>query len=34
MDAQVFNVPMHVQHSTRVALLMSEKFKKKKKKRA
>ena len=28
MDAQVLNAPMHVQYSTRGALLMSEKLKK------
>lgn len=31
MDAQVLNAPMHVQYSTRGALLMSEKLKKKNK---
>lgn len=29
MDAQVLNAPMHVQYSTRGAVLMSKKLKKK-----
>ena len=32
MDVQVLNAPMQVQYSTRGALLMSEKLKKKKRK--